>query len=93
MPDLKRWTENDRTVAAAVVLQLHGGVDPEMSRTLADLIVFAVDRVGMRGHGDAAPTADEVRRAQNELNRRGHAVSSEDAYAALDAAFVRGWSV
>ena len=92
VPDLKRWAENDRTIAAAVELQL-AGIDPDSSRALADRIVFRIDRVGMRGHGDAAPTDDEIRRAQNELNRRGHAVSSEDVFAALDAAFIRGWSV
>ena len=92
VPDLRRWAENDRTVAAAVELQL-AGVDPETSRTLAEKIVFRVDRAGMRGHGDAAPTDDEIRRAQNELNRRGFAIGSEDVEAALDAAFVRGWSV
>jgi hypothetical protein len=89
--DLRRWSEHPRSVAAAVVLQLRGGIDPDYSRDLADRIVFAVDRAGMRGHTDAAPTEDEVTRAQNELHRRGFTASSEDVRAALEAAFVRGW--
>lgn len=91
MADLKRWSENARTIAAAVVLQLHGGHDPDGSRDLADRIVFAVDRAGMRGHTDAAPTEDEVTRAQNALARLGHSLSSEEVRSVLDASFVRGW--
>jgi hypothetical protein len=91
MADLKRWRENARSVAAAVVLQIHGGVDPDGSRDLADRIVFAIDRAGMRGHTEAAPTAAEVVRAMNELGRRGYSCAREDVHAALDAAFVRGW--
>lgn len=89
--DIHRWPENNRTIAAAVILQLHGHIDPDYSRTLAEKIVFAIDRAGMRGHTDAAPTEDEIRRAQNALARRGVAASSEDVAYALDAAFVRGW--
>lgn len=92
MPDIHRWPENDRTIAAAVVLQLHAGIDPDYSRSLAERIVFAIDRAGMRGHTDAAPTADEIARAQNALARRGIAASAEDVAYALDAAFVRGWT-
>lgn len=85
------WIATPRNTAAAVVLQLHGGIDPDRSRTLADRILFAVDRAGMRGHTDAAPTDDEVARAYNELHRRGLTPGSEDVRAALEAAFVRGW--
>lgn len=91
--DLKRWSEHPRSVAAAVVLQLHGGVDPDRSRDLADRVVFAVDRAAMRGHTNAAPTDDEVTRAYNALHRRGFTPSVEDVRAALEAAFVRGWGV
>jgi hypothetical protein len=91
MTDIRRWSGHPRSVAAAVVLQLHGGIDPDHSRDLADRVVFAVDRAGMRGHTDAAPTADEVTRAYNELHRRGFTPGSEDVHAALVAAFVRGW--
>jgi hypothetical protein len=91
MADLRRWSGKPRSVAAAVVLQLYAGVDPDHSRDLADRIVSAVDRAGMRDHTDAAPTADEVARACNELHRRGFTPSSEDVRAALEAAFVRGW--
>ena len=91
--DLKRWTDSPRHVAAAVVLQLHAGVDPDWSRSLAEEILFRVDRAGMRGHTDAAPTKDEIARATNELHRRGYSVGSEDVRAALEAAFVRGWGV
>jgi len=91
MADLLRWSENPRTVAAAVVLQLQAAIDPDFSRTLADRIVFAVDRAGMRGHSDAAPTEDEVSRAMTELGRRGYSCERADVRAVLDAAFVRGW--
>jgi hypothetical protein len=91
MADLRRWSEHPRSVAAAVVLQLYGGVDPDYSRDLADRIVFAVDRAGMRGHTDAAPTDDEVIRAQNELHRRGFSIDADTVRAVLNAAFVRGW--
>lgn len=93
MADLQRWSEKPRSVAAAVVLQIHGGIDPDHSRVLADRVVFAVDRAAMRGHTDAAPTDDEVIRAVNELHRRGYTVTPEDARAALEQAFVRGWGV
>jgi hypothetical protein len=91
MGDLVRWSEKPRSIAAAVVLQLYGGIDPDYSRELADRVVRAVDRTAARGHTDAAPTADEVRRAQNALALRGISTSPEDVRAALEAAFVWGW--
>jgi len=91
--DIKRWTESDRVITAAVFLQLHCDVHPDLSRTLGESLVRQIDRVAMRGHRDAAPTDDEIRRAQNALNRRGHAVDSETTREALDAAFIRGWSL
>lgn len=91
--DIKRWTESDRIVTAAVFLQLHCGTHPDLSRALGESLVRQIDRVAMRGHRDAAPTDDEIRRAQNALHRRGHAVDAETVREALDASFVRGWSL
>lgn len=91
--DLRRWRASDRVITAAVFLQLHCDVDPDHSRTLADSLVRQIDRVAMRGHRDAAPTPAEIRRAQNALNRRGHPVDAETVHEALDAAFLRGWSL
>lgn len=93
MADIKRWRDNPRTVAAAVVLQIHGGHCPDQSRDLADRIVFAVDRAGMRGHTDAMPTDDEVARAGNQLTRLGVTLAPDEVRSVLDAAFVRGWGV
>jgi hypothetical protein len=93
MPDLKQSGMTDRHVACNVVLQLHGHVDPDTARSLSDRILFAVDRAGMRGHADAAPTDDEVSRAQTALARRGVAASHDDVRHALDCCFVRGWGV
>lgn len=90
--DIRRWRETDRTITAAVFLQLHCGIDPDHSRTLGDALVRQIDRVAMRGHRDAAPTDDEIRRAQNALARRGHPVSAEHVREALDASFIRGWT-
>jgi hypothetical protein len=80
-----------RHIACNVVLQLHGNVDPDTARSLPDRILFAVDRAGMRGHADAAPTDDEVTRAQTALARRGVSATHDDVRFALDASFVRGW--
>jgi hypothetical protein len=91
MPDLKAPQMTPRHVACNVQLQLHGGIDPDVARGLSDRIIFHVDRAGMRGHADAAPTDDEVRRAQTALARRGVAATHDDVRYALDAAFVRGW--
>lgn len=91
--DIRRWTESDRTITAAVFLQLHCGIDPDRSRTLASSLVHQIDRVAMRGHRDARPTTDEVRRAANAFARRGYPIPPEVIYEAMDAAWVRGWSV
>jgi|KBSMisStandDraft_5_1062788.scaffolds.fasta_scaffold360075_2 hypothetical protein len=91
MADIHLPEMTTRHVACNVVLQLHGGIDPDTARSLSDRILFAVDRAGMRGHADAAPTDDEVRRGQIALARRGVAASHDDVRYALDAAFVRGW--
>ncbi len=88
---MTKWSENSRTIAAAVVLQLYAGIDPDYSRTLATKVVRAVDRAKARGHSHAGPTDEEVTRAAAELRRRGLEVSDEDARAALDAALTRGW--
>lgn len=92
MADLKRPQMTPRHIACNIVLQLKGNVDPDTARSLADEIIFKVDRAGMRGHADAAPTEDEVDRAQTALARRGVPAGHEDVRYALDAAFVRGWS-
>lgn len=92
MPDLARWRKTDRTITAAVFLQLHCGIAPDESRTLGSRLVHQIDRVAMRGHRDGAPTDDEVRRAVNALNRRGYPVTSEHAREALAESFVRGWT-
>jgi hypothetical protein len=91
MPDLKKWSESPRSIAAAVVLQLHGGADPDSSRSLADRVLVAVDRAQGRGHTHAAATDDEVHRARAELHRRGHEVGMDDVRAALNHALVLGW--
>jgi hypothetical protein len=91
MPDLKLPAMTDRHVACNVVLQLKAGIDPDSARALADEIIFKIDRAGMRGHADAAPTDDEVQRAYNALHRRGVPAAHDDVRYALDAAFVRGW--
>jgi hypothetical protein len=83
----------DRHVACNVVLQLKANIDPDTARGLSDEIIFKVDRAGMRGHVDAAPTEDEIQRARAALHRQGHDVGYEDVAVALDAAFVRGWGV
>lgn len=91
--DIRRWRETDRTITAAVFLQLHCGIDPDHSRTLASSLVHQIDRVGARGHRDARPTEDEVRRAANAFARRGYPIPDEVIYEAMDAAWIRGWSV
>jgi hypothetical protein len=91
MADIRLPGMTTRHVACNVVLQLHGGIDPDTARSLSDRIVFAVDRAGMRGHADAAPTEDEIQRARMALHRHGHDVGFDDVAVALDAAFVRGW--
>jgi hypothetical protein len=92
MPDLKLPQMSNRHVACNVVLQLKANCDPDTARSLADEIIFKVDRVGMRGHLDAAPTEDEIHRARTALHRLGHDIGYGDVAVALDAAFVRGWS-
>jgi len=90
--DLRRWTENPRTIAAAVALQLYGGVDPDHSRDLAERVVFAIDRAAARQHEGSQPTEDEVRRAYNALHRRGHPITSDEVRAVLSETFVFGWT-
>lgn len=85
------WVGTARTIAAASVLQIHGGLDPDHARDVADRVVFAVDRAGARGHLSAAPTSDEVNRAGNQLTRLGVTLAPDEIRSVLDAAFVRGW--
>ena len=93
MADLKPPQMSVRHVACNVVLQLKANCDPDTARTLADEIIFKIDRAGMRGHSDAAPTEDEIHRAKAALHRCGHDIGYDDVQIALDAAFVRGWGV
>jgi len=93
MADLKQPQMSERHIACNVVLQLKAGVDPDTARSLADEIVFRIDRAGMRGRADAAPTEDEIHRARAALHRLGHDIGYDDVAIALDAAFVRGWGV
>lgn len=85
------WVGNARTIAAASVLQIHGGLDPDHSRDVADRVVFAVDRAGARGHLSAAPTDDEITRAASQLARLGVTLAPDEVRSVLDAAFIRGW--
>jgi hypothetical protein len=91
VPDLKLPQTTPRHIACNVVLQLKGLIDPDTARSLSEEIVFKIDRAGMRGHADAAPTDDEVRRAQNALARRGVPTTHDDVRYALECCFVRGW--
>lgn len=75
-----------RLTAAAVALQLYGGLDPDGSRYLAQRVVAAVDRAGARGHADSGPTQTEVARATSELARQGVTVSPAQMHRALFAA-------
>lgn len=79
---------NQREIAAAVTLQLYGGMDPDASRSLAERVVRAVDRAGARGHADSGPTPDEVARATSELTRQGVPVSPAQMHRAMFAALV-----
>lgn len=75
-----------REVAAAVTLQLYGGVDPDTSRYLAARVVLAVDRAAARGHADSGPTQTEVARATSELARQGVTASPAQMHRAMFAA-------
>lgn len=77
-----------RELAAAVALQLYGGVDPDASRSLAERVVRAVDRAGSRGHAGSGPTQTEVARATEELARQGVTASPAQMHRALFAALV-----
>jgi hypothetical protein len=91
VPDLKLPKMTPRHVAANVVLQLHGYVDPDTARALADELIFRIDRAGLRGHSESAATDDEVRRAHNSLSRHGCPCTQDAVRAALNDAFVYGW--
>lgn len=83
--------EDNRHVAAASALQLYGGVDPDSSRDLAERALFAADRVATRGHLGAAPTHDEVLRAQAALARHGVQIDYATVNTVLQDALVPGW--
>jgi hypothetical protein len=73
-----------RQVAAALALQVHGGMDPDGSRDLADRVL----RAAARGHTDSGPTQTEVARATSELARQGVTASPAQVERALLAALV-----
>jgi hypothetical protein len=77
-----------RQVAAALALQVHGGMDPDGSRNLADRFLRAADRAAARGHTDSGPTQTEVARATSELARQGVTASPAQVERALLAALV-----
>lgn len=78
--------ETPRTVAAAMALQLYGGIEPDASRYLAGRILQAADRAQSRGHQDSGPTLAEVERAASELARQGVNASPAQVHHALFAA-------
>jgi hypothetical protein len=91
MADLAVIPLDNRLVAAASALQLYGNIDPDFSRDLAERVIFAADRAGARGHLGAAPTHDEVMRAQSALARHGVQIDYRIVAAVLHDSFVYGW--
>lgn len=79
---LGTWQEDERHAAASAALQLWGGMDPDGARWLAQTVVRAILRAGLRPT-DGLPTDDEVRRARVALMRRGHDIERDAIYAAL----------
>jgi hypothetical protein len=75
-----------RESVAATTLQIFGLIGPDESRFLAERVVAAIDRAGMRGPTDGGPTGDEIRRCYDALHRRGAEVTHDDVYAGLFAA-------
>jgi hypothetical protein len=75
-----------RHVAAALALQLYGGLDPDGSRYLAERVLTAVDRAATRGHAGSGPTQTEVARATAELVSQGVPASPVQVHRALFAA-------
>jgi hypothetical protein len=71
--------------------QIYGNIDPDFSRDLAERVIFAADRAGARGHLGAAPSHDEVMRAQNALARHGVSIDYRIVAAVLHDCFVYGW--
>lgn len=85
--DLTPWPDDPEHNAAAMALQLYGGLDPDGARFLALRVVRAIQRAGVRPT-DGLPTEDEVRRARMTLLGRAIEVESDDVYAALFNALV-----
>jgi hypothetical protein len=79
-------TDDDRLLAAAVCLQIYGGMEPDTSRYLAERVVQAVDRAQTRGHSESGPTPSEVERASRELECLGVVATDVEVHHALFAA-------
>ena len=83
MADLVPWPDDPQHNAAAMALQIWGGLDPDGSRYLALRVVAAVHRAGVRPT-DGLPTEAEVGRALGALVMRGHnEITRDEMYAAL----------
>lgn len=76
------WPNDPAHNAAAMALQIYGGLDPDGSRHLALKVCAAVFRAGVRPT-DGLPTNAEVIRATNALKLRQIEVAYDDVYAAL----------
>jgi hypothetical protein len=85
--DLTRYPDDPQHAAAAMALQLYGGMDPDRSRYVALHVVRAIQRAGVRPT-DGLPTEAEIRRARMALMRRAIEVERDDVYAALFDALV-----
>lgn len=83
------YPTDERHAAAAMALQLWGGMDPDRSRFVGQYVVRAILRAGVRPT-DGLPTNAEVIRATNALKRRAISVNYDDVYAALFDALCEG---
>lgn len=81
-----------RETVAATALQIYGACGPTDAAFVAQRVVAAVDRAGLRGPVDGGPTPAEVQRAHECLHRHGTDVNHDDVYACLFAALCEhGW--
>lgn len=87
---MQRMGDSPRHAAAQTALQIHGLMDPDTSRDLADHVVFAVDRMAFRGSYTGGPTRGEIRRGVSAFERQGISVTNEQMYGALLAALCPG---
>jgi|1185.fasta_scaffold1129045_2 hypothetical protein len=80
--DLKTWPDDPEHNAAAMALQLYGGLDPDGARYLAMRVVRAFQRASTRPI-EGLPTDDEVARARAALIRHGFEIDTDAVYTAL----------